>query len=84
MPARAVWLSQSLIQWPGVAAARARFVLASSATGALVARVGEPVAGADDTLALTVATDPLPAALAQRFKYVARRRACCARATPRA
>ena len=29
------------------------------------------MAGADDALALSVSTEPLPAALAQRFKYVA-------------
>jgi pullulanase len=68
-PARAVWLSRSRIQWPGVAAA-GRFVLAASASAALVAKVGEPLAGADDTLALSAATEPLSPALAQRFKYV--------------
>ncbi len=70
LPARAIWLSRSQIQWPGVTA-QGRFVLASSASGALVAKVGEPLAGADDTLALTVSTEPVPSALAQRFKYVA-------------
>ena len=70
MPARAIWLSQSAIQWPGIAAA-GRFVLASSAGGALVAKVGAPLAGADDVLPLVVSTDPLPPALATRFKHVA-------------
>ena len=69
-PARAIWLSASLIQWPG-AAAGGRFVLASSASGALRARVGELVSGADDQLPLAVATEPVPPALAGRFKYVA-------------
>ncbi|HEY8977672.1 MAG TPA: alpha-1,6-glucosidase domain-containing protein, partial [Burkholderiaceae bacterium] len=68
--ARALWLSQSLVRWPG-APAKGRYVLASSAKGALVAQVGQPVTGADDTLELAPTTDPLPAALAQRFKYVA-------------
>ena len=70
LPARAIWLSRSLIQWPGIAAS-GRFVLATSATGALVAQAGAALAGADDTLALTVSTDAVPTALAQRFKYVA-------------
>jgi pullulanase len=67
--ARAVWLSRSLIQWPG-APAQGRFVLVSSATGALVATVGRPVVGADDTSELAVSSEPPPPALAQRFKYV--------------
>ena len=70
VPARAIWLSQSLIQWPA-APTQGRYVLVSSARGALVAKVGEPVAGADDTLALSVTGEPLPAALARRFRYVA-------------
>jgi pullulanase/glycogen debranching enzyme len=69
-PARALWLSQSLVRWPG-APAKGRYVLASSAQAALVAQVGQPVTGADDTLELAPTTDPLPAPLAQRFKYVA-------------
>ncbi len=68
--AQAIALSDSLIQWPG-RPPQGRFVLASSAKGALVARPGEPLAGADDVLPLSVATDPVPPALAQRFKYVA-------------
>jgi pullulanase/glycogen debranching enzyme len=70
VPARAIWLSRSLIQWPA-APTQGRYALVSSARGALVAKVGEPVAGADDTLALSVSGEPLPAALARRFKYVA-------------
>jgi pullulanase len=69
-PARAIALSRALIQWPGVPS-QGHFVLVSSATGALVARAGEPVTGADDTLALTVASEAVPAAIAQRFKFVA-------------
>jgi pullulanase/glycogen debranching enzyme len=70
MPARAVWLSRSLLRWPG-APAQGRYVLVSSATGALVTRVGQAVVGADDALELETSSDPLPASLAQRFKYVA-------------
>jgi len=70
VPARAVWLSQSLIRWPGAPGA-GRTVLVSSAAGALVATIGQPVAGADDTLELAPSTDPLPADVARRFKYLA-------------
>jgi pullulanase/glycogen debranching enzyme len=69
LPARAVWLSRSLIQWPG-APRQGHFALVSSATGGLVARVGEPVAGADETSPLAVADEPVPAPLARRFGYV--------------
>ena len=69
VPARAVWLSRSLIRWPA-APTSGRYVLVSSARAGLVAKVGEPVSGADDTLVLSVAADEAPAALAQRFKYV--------------
>jgi len=70
VPARVIALSQSLFQWPA-APAQGHFVLASSAIGALVAKAGEPVLGADDTLALSVSTNPLPPELARRFGYVA-------------
>ena len=70
VPARAIWLSQSLIQWPG-APAQGHYVLVSSSRAALVAKVGEPVAGADDALALPVSGEPLPAALARRFRHLA-------------
>ena len=70
LPARAIWLSRSLIQWPG-APATGRFVLASSATGALRVRIGEALAGADDRMPLAVSNDAVPPALAGRFKHVA-------------
>jgi pullulanase/glycogen debranching enzyme len=70
LPARVVALSQALFQWPAMPS-QGHFVLVSSATGALVAKVGEPVVGADDTQPLAISTDPVPPALAQRFKYVA-------------
>jgi len=68
--ARAVWLSQSLIRWPA-APASGRYVLVSSAHAGLVAKIGAPVSGADDTLVLSVAGDEVPAALVPRFKVVA-------------
>ena len=67
--AQVIALSDTLFQWPG-RPAQAHFVLASSATGALVARPGEPLAGADDVLPLAISTDPLPPALAERFRYI--------------
>ena len=70
VPARAVWLSRSLIRWPA-APASGRYVLVSSARAGLVAKTGEPVSGADDVLPLPVSADEVPAALAQRFKFVA-------------
>jgi len=69
IPARVIALSSALLQWPKTPS-QGHFVLATSATGALVARPGEPLAGADDTLALSISTNPVPPPLAQRFKYV--------------
>ncbi|MEP6504157.1 MAG: alpha-1,6-glucosidase domain-containing protein [Betaproteobacteria bacterium] len=69
MPARAVWLSRTLLQWPGVAP-QGRFVLASSATGALVATPGQGLDGADDLLPLEPSAAPVPAPLAASFKHV--------------
>ena len=69
-PAHAVALSDTLLQWPGQSAP-GRFVLASSATGALVARPGEPLVGADEVVPLSVSPDPVAPALAERFKYLA-------------
>ncbi len=69
VPARVIALSQALFQWPAVPS-QGHFVLASSAKGALVARAGEPLSGADETLALSVSADPVPPALARRFRFV--------------
>ena len=69
LAARAVWLSRSLIEWPG-APADGRFVLVWSAEGRLDTKIGQPVTGADDTLPLTVATQAIPQLLARRFKHV--------------
>lgn len=67
--ARAMWLSRGLLRWPRTDSAGA-FRLYHSATGQIVARQGAPVTGADGALALTVSTDPLPPAIAQRFQFV--------------
>jgi pullulanase/glycogen debranching enzyme len=66
--ARALWLSRSLVRWPRVDTAGA-FRLYHSATGQIVAHPGVPVSGADGALALTVFAGPLPAALAERFRF---------------
>ena len=66
--ARAIWLSRGLVRWPRTDSAGA-FRLYHSATGQIALRQGAPVTGADGSLALTVSTDPLPAAIAERFKF---------------
>src|SRR5690606_26615756 len=66
--ARAVWLSQRLLQWPRTDTG-GRFRLHHSAEGRIVARRGAPVAGADGALALSVARD-VPADVAARFRWV--------------
>jgi len=49
LEARAIWLTASLLRWPG-AAADGRFRLYHSASGSATAVVGAPVAGADGAL----------------------------------
>ncbi len=66
--ARAIWLSRRLLQWPRTDAT-GRFRLHHSVRGGIVARKGEPVAGADGALALLV-TQAVPPALAERFRWV--------------
>ncbi|WLI88167.1 DUF3372 domain-containing protein [Massilia sp. R2A-15] len=67
--ARAVWLNRRLAKWPGADAAGV-FKLYHSPVGSIVARPGAAVAGAAGALTLDVSTQPVPAAEAQRFKYV--------------
>ena len=66
--ARAVWLTRRLLQWPQTDAA-GEFRLYRSATGQIVARKGAAVTGADGAFALQP-TDDIPAAAAERFKWV--------------
>ena len=66
--ARAVWLTRDRIRWPQVDGSGA-FKLYHSAAGQLDVRRGQPVAGADGAIALTVGGD-VPAAALERFKYV--------------
>ncbi len=78
--ARAYWLDRRLIQWPGVAvdgqtgdghAVEGMFRLYASATAALRAEPGRAVSGADRSVALHAVKAELPAALAQRFRFIA-------------
>lgn len=69
--ARAHWLDRRLVRWPGAQAGPGeRFRLHHSATAALLASPGAPVAGADDSLELAPVAGPLPPALADRFAFV--------------
>ena len=72
MDARAVWLDRRLIRWPQAErpAPSERFKLAYSARGQIDAEPGRPVAGADGMLDLERFDGHLPAALAERFKWV--------------
>ncbi|WP_335338589.1 pullulanase-type alpha-1,6-glucosidase [Paucibacter sp. KCTC 42545] len=72
IPARAYWLDRSQLQWPGQGEpAGSRFKLYRSAVGALQVRVGEPVQGADEVVALQRSEAPLAQDLAERFKFIA-------------
>ena len=67
--AAAYWLDSRILRWPGKPAdGRYRLYHAEEAT--LVAARGRRVAGADTRLALARTNGPLPAALADRFRFV--------------
>jgi pullulanase/glycogen debranching enzyme len=66
--ARAVWLSRSLIRWPGADSA-SRFRLYHSRNAALRLDT-KRVRGADGALDLRVDDDPAPVALANRYAYL--------------
>ena len=67
--ARAVWLGQRLLQWPG-ASTSSVYRLYHSKTAAISVAKGQPVAGADGALNLSVGA-AVPPAAAERFKYLA-------------
>ncbi|MRW92283.1 pullulanase-type alpha-1,6-glucosidase [Duganella sp. FT80W] len=67
--ARAYWLDRQRIQWPG-AAAGGVFKLYYSANAQLQATPGARVTGADGAISLSRFDGALPAALAQRFKFI--------------
>ena len=70
--ARGVWLDRQHIKWPGMAAADGQFKLYYASSAAIVAAPGAKVAGAEGALMLDAAATAgqLPAALAQRFRYL--------------
>jgi len=67
--ARAVWLNQTLLKWPRVGAS-GTVKLYHSATGQILAAKDGAVTGADGSLTLDAYTGAVPAALAERFKWV--------------
>jgi len=68
--ARAVWLNKSLVKWPRIATS-GPVRLYHSATGQISVGLDAPVQGADGHITLDPFTGNVPAADAQRFKYVA-------------
>ena len=68
--ARAIWLDESLLRWPGVEAT-GRFRLHHSADGTAIAAAGTPVTGSDGAIDLEVHAGSLPPAIEQRFRHVA-------------
>lgn len=68
--ARAYWLDRRLLQWPQ-APRQGRYRLYHSADGRIIAAPGKPVAGADGALVLQAHAGTVPAALAERFRFVA-------------
>ena len=67
--ARAYWLDRTRLQWPG-AKAGARFRLYHARQPRIVAQRGARVAGADGALLLAPVIEPLPDALATRYKFI--------------
>lgn len=72
-PARAYWLNQSFIQWPGMQATPGdRFYLYASANAGLTLRAGEQVHGADQRIPLQItAQTEVPADSQARFRFIA-------------
>ncbi len=67
--ARAVWLNKTLLQWPRVAAA-GTVKLYHSARGQILAPLDGKVSGADGSITLDAFAGSVPAAAAERFKWV--------------
>ena len=67
--ARAYWLDDSRIRWPGQPA-EARYRLVASASAALQVERGKPVAGVDHSHALLPVSD-IPDEIAVRFRFIA-------------
>jgi pullulanase len=71
LDARAVWLDSRLLRWPQADAAAARFRLHHAARGGINAESGKEVTGADAAVTLALFNGTVPAAAAERFKWVA-------------
>jgi pullulanase/glycogen debranching enzyme len=67
--ARAIWLTATLLRWPGVAA-DGPFRLYHSASGSATAVIGAPVTGADGAFDLQASGDEVPRAVAERHRHV--------------
>ena len=67
--AKACWLDRQLLKWPRVDSSGS-FKLYHSANGQIVAAKDAAISGADGSITLDVFTGTVPAAAAQRFKYV--------------
>ena len=65
-----IWLTASLLRWPGVTA-DGRFRLYHSAKGSVAAAAGTPVVGADGAFNLEMFHAELPQAIAERYRHVA-------------
>ncbi len=69
--ARALWLNERLLHWPGQAPdGTSRYRLVSSRLGTLEVRIGHAVAGAELFLPLTISAKPWPVELASRFRHL--------------
>ncbi len=69
--ARAVWLNKTLVKWPRVSLSSTGVVkLYHSATGQILAPRDGSVSGADGALTLDAFAGTVPAAAAERFKWV--------------
>ena len=72
--ARAVWLDKRLARWPGAPAVAATpgdvFKLYHAPDGTIAAPIGGKVGGAAGSIVLAPYAAKLPAALAERFKYL--------------
>jgi pullulanase-type alpha-1,6-glucosidase len=73
LAAEGIWLDARTLRWPGAAASAdgIRWKLAHAAQGGIVAVPGTAVSGAGTIVELHPRQAPLPATIAQRFKYVA-------------
>jgi pullulanase len=69
LDARAIWLNENLIQWPGTQT-DARLQLVSSLDGSLKVEIGKPLASGVTIIPLTTVTTPIDAKLRERFKWL--------------